>query len=221
MAKDVRRVRHVMTRVGVRLRRHPGGEQRHRLQGVRLGQHPVMRHRIGVHDGERDPAAGLHAELPLRELQAGRGLEGELLRGIAADFRLPANRPHRAGGRVHRRMGMRMGLLGDGRVARELLEGLRQGMGRQEDVGVAVRDERQVEVDLMRDGELRDLDEELAPIPEHVRAADLQHVVPHDAGVSDGELGRTIGGGVAVIPGLREMPGGATGGPAVQRRVET
>ena len=54
-----------------------------------------------------------------------------------------------------------------------------------------------------------------------MRAADLQDVVPHDAGVRDGELGRTIGGGVTVIPGLREMTGGATGGPAVQRRVET
>ena len=115
---------------------------------------------------------------------------------------------------------MRMGGLRDRRVAGEILEGLGQRMRGQEDVGRAVRDEAQVKVHLVRDGQLRNLHEERLPIGQHVRAADGQRVMPDDPRMGDGELGRAIGRRVTVIPALGEMPSRLAGDGGSEGLVE-
>ena len=76
-------------------------------------------------------------------------------------------------------MGVR--LLGDGDVAGEILERLRQRMRREEDVRGPAGHETEAQVNLLGDPQLRNLDEEGAVIGEDMGAFDGQDVVPDQA----------------------------------------
>lgn len=75
-----------------------------------------------------------------------------------------------------------------------------------------IQPRRETQVNLIGGDELRNFDEERTAFLKPVQTADGERIVARRSGVSQGQLGGTVGGAVVVVPTLREGFPGRRGG---------